>query len=190
MYSSPLVSAPKLQIAVEQPLIGGCWNLPQKEIPRPKTKKLQQVGRRDAITIKLNLIPARWVTHRLENNNTKKVLALLWRFWIPCQASQPGDLTKGLGIPRESGLEGQRDSIIAFPEDWGKTDSSLWGHKQNFEHTKTQRRAAVTPPETEPKLVLEGLLGRCGSEGLTAGMGALEGPPWRKASWSSPLILP
>ena len=48
-----------------------------KRYPTSKDKKLQQVGRRDAITIKLNLIPAGWVTHRLENNNTKEVLALL-----------------------------------------------------------------------------------------------------------------
>ena len=34
----------------------------------------------------------------------------------------------------------------------GETDSSLGGHKQNFVHIKTQRRGAVTPEETEPKL--------------------------------------
>ena len=32
------------------------------------------------IMIKSNPIHTRWVTHRLENNNTKEVLALLWRF--------------------------------------------------------------------------------------------------------------
>ena len=105
MYSSPLVRAPKLQIAVEQPLIGGRWNLPQKETPRPKTKKLQQVGRECAIVIKSNPMTTGWVTHRLENNNIKEILALLWRFWILHQAYQPDDLTKGLGISRESGLE-------------------------------------------------------------------------------------
>ena len=40
--------------------------------------------------IKSNPIPARRVTHRLENNYTKEVLPLLWWFWAPCQASQPG----------------------------------------------------------------------------------------------------
>ena len=34
----------------------------------------------------------------------------------PCQVSQPEDPTKGLGIPRESGLEGQWDLIRALPE--------------------------------------------------------------------------
>jgi len=38
----------------------------------------------------------------------------------PHQASQPRDLTKGLGIPRESGLEGQQDLIIGLPQDWRK----------------------------------------------------------------------
>ena len=32
-----------------------------------------------------------------------------------------------------------------------ETDSSLGGHKQNFAHTNTQRRGAVTPKETKPK---------------------------------------
>ena len=43
---------------------------------------------------------------------------LLGRFGKPRQASQPGDLTKGLGIPRESHLEGQRDLITRFPQEW------------------------------------------------------------------------
>ena len=45
---------------------------------------------------------------------------------IFCQASQPGDPTKGLGIPRESGLEGQRDLIIELPQDWGKQRLQSW----------------------------------------------------------------
>ena len=53
---------------------------------------------RGDITIKSNPIPARLVTHKLENNNTKEVLPLLWRYLAPCQASQPGDLAKGLWI--------------------------------------------------------------------------------------------
>ena len=43
----------------------------------------------------------------------------------------------------------------------------LRGHEQNLACTKTQRKAAVTPQETEPKLpaIVEGLLWRCGSAG-------------------------
>ena len=49
-----------------------------KDTPRPNTKKKpQQDGRRGTIMIKSNTIPAGWVIHRLEKNNTKEVLALL-----------------------------------------------------------------------------------------------------------------
>ena len=57
-----------------------------------------------------------------------------------------------MGIPGESGLEGQQGLIIGLPEGWGTRDSSLGGHKQNFACTKTQRREAVSPQETEPPL--------------------------------------
>ena len=80
----------------------------KKNMLHPKTKKKpQQDSRRGTITIKSNLIPAKRVIHKLENNNTKEVLPLLLRFETPRQASQPGDPTKGLGITRESDLEGQ-----------------------------------------------------------------------------------
>jgi len=37
------VKAPKLQLAVEQPWTGGCWNPPKKkDTPCPKTKKKLQ----------------------------------------------------------------------------------------------------------------------------------------------------
>ena len=121
-----------------------CWTTidrralePTKDTPCPKTKKPQQDSRGCAIMIKSNPIPTGWVTHRLENDNTKEVLTLLWRFWTPHQASQPGDPTKGLGVPRESGLEGQWDLIIGLPEDWGNRNTSLGGHKQNFACTRT-----------------------------------------------------
>ena len=38
----PPVRAPKSQLAVEQPLIGECWNPPEKDIPCLKTKKRLQ----------------------------------------------------------------------------------------------------------------------------------------------------
>ena len=65
--------------AVEQPLTEGCWNTPKKkkDTQHPKTKKSLRDNRRGAIMIKSNTIPARWATHRQENNNTKEVLALL-----------------------------------------------------------------------------------------------------------------
>ena len=120
-----------------------------------------------------------WVHHRLENNNTKKLLALLWRFWIPCQASQPGDLTKGLGIPRESGFEGQGDLLQAFQRTGGNRDSSLGGHIQNVMLTKTQRRGAVTTQEG-PKLP-------AGVGGPPAEMWVSRGSPQGQEHWKVPL---
>ena len=45
----------------------------------------------------------------------------------PTSGFQPGVLTTGLGIPRESDLEGQRDLIIELPQDWGKQRLVLEG---------------------------------------------------------------
>ena len=64
--------------------------------------------------IKLNPIPARWVTHKLEKNNTKELLPLLQRFWTPHQSSQSGDLTKGLGIPGDLTLKASRIFLQDF----------------------------------------------------------------------------
>ena len=92
-----------------------CWTiidrktleLTKKDTPHTKTKeKAQWDGRRGTISIKLNAITARRVTHKLENNYTTEVHPLEWRFWAPRQASQPGGLVTGGGIPRESDLEG------------------------------------------------------------------------------------
>ena len=50
----------------------------KKDTLHPKTKKKpQQYDRRGIIMIKSNPIPTWWATHRLENNNTKEVLAPL-----------------------------------------------------------------------------------------------------------------
>ena len=105
-----------------------------------------------AITIKSNPRPARWATHKLQNNNTKEVLPLLWWFWASCQASQPGDLTKGLGIPRESDLEGQQDLIIGLPQGWEKQRFYCWRAQTKFACTKTQGKGSVILQETEPDL--------------------------------------
>jgi len=78
VYSSPPVTVPRSQIAVEQPSTGECWNPPKKDTLQPKTqKKLQKDGRRGTIMIKSSPIPSRWVIHKLENNNPKEVLPLL-----------------------------------------------------------------------------------------------------------------
>ena len=76
-HSSP-ARAPKSQLTVEQSSTGGCWNLLKEDTPSPKTKnKPQQDGRRGVIMIKSNPTAAGWVTHKLENNNSREVLPLL-----------------------------------------------------------------------------------------------------------------
>ena len=150
MHSSPPMRAPKLQLAVEQPSTRGHWNPPKKDTPHPVAKKKPQWdGRRGVITIKLNTILPGWVTYKLENNNTKELLTLL--FWTSRQVSQPGDPAKGLGIPRESGLDSQQYLLIGLPEDWGKQRLKSWRAQTKFSCTKTQRRGAGSPQETESK---------------------------------------
>ena len=45
MCSSPPVRAPKLQLAIKQPLTEGCWNPPEEDTTRPKTKKKPHIQR-------------------------------------------------------------------------------------------------------------------------------------------------
>ena len=109
-------------------MIRGLWNPPKKDTSYPKTKKKpQQDGGRDTIKIKSNLLPAVWVTHKLENYTTKEVLPFLGRFQTPHQGSQPGDPTMGLGIPSKSDLEDQWELTIGLPQDWGKQTPVLDG---------------------------------------------------------------
>ena len=151
--SSPSWRAPKSHLAVEQLAVNRrMLNLLKTDTSCPKTKKPQQDSRRGTIMIKSNPIPPRWMTHRLENSNTKEVLPLFWRFRTPCQGSQPGDLTKGLGTPRDLTLKASGTWLQDFHGTGGNRDFSLGGHKQNLANTKTQRKGAVNPQETEPKL--------------------------------------
>jgi len=82
--------------------------------------------------IKSNSIPIGWVTHKLENNDTKEVLPLLWGFWAPHQASQPEDPGKVLGIPRKPDHEASRIWWQDFHKTEGNRDSTLQRHKQNL----------------------------------------------------------
>ena len=93
------------------------------------------------------------MTHKQENINTKKQKSspTVVNVLAPHQASQPGDLTLGLGIPRESGLEGQWDLIIGLPQDWGKQRLQSWRAQTKFcAHQDSEERSS-DPVETEPK---------------------------------------
>ena len=58
----------------------------------------------------------------------------------------------------------------------GQGKQALGGHKQNLVHTRTQKKGAVTPPETEldlPVSVLECPGGGVGQQWPVAGPGTL-----------------
>ena len=55
------------------------------------------------------------------------------------------------GSNKGTDLEGQGDLITGLPQDWGKQRLQPWRAQQNLACTKTQRKGAVTPQETEPK---------------------------------------
>ena len=73
--------------------------------------------------IKSNPTLTRWVTHKLESNNTKK-------FSHCCEDFEPHVRLPGLGIqhrecPRESDLECQRDLNLGLPQYWENTNKIL-----------------------------------------------------------------
>ena len=88
-------------------------------------------------------------THKLENNYTKEVLALLRKFLNPQQISQPEDLTKGLRNPREFDFEGQGDMITELSQDWGNrlleaTNKTLCTPGPRRKEKCTQKRLSQT----------------------------------------------
>ena len=115
------------------------------------------------------------MTHRQENSNAKEVLSLLRRIWAPHQAPQPGDLAKGLGIPRESDFEGHWGGGGGW---WAE---NLGRHKQNLVCITTQGRGAVSPQETEPDLPVS--VWASPAEAWV-GSGPPQGErPWEQQSW-------
>ena len=185
MHSSPLAGSPKSQLAIEQPSTGECWNPAKKDIPHPKTNtKPQPDDRKGAIMIKSNPMPAGWMTHKLENNKAKELIPHLWRSWIPCQASQPGDLTKGLN------LKASKIWLQDFHRRGGNRDSSLGGRNKIL-HAPIPRGKEQWPHRRLNQsylLVLEGLLWRYGSaKAYHRDGGTGSSSPWRcpwcKPSW-------
>ena len=70
-----------------------------------------------------NPIPNRWATQKSENNNTKEVLPLLWRFWAPHQPSQAGE---GTGYPQGVWLWRPVGFDYRLSQDWGKQRLHSW----------------------------------------------------------------
>lgn len=138
------------------------------------------------------------MTHKLETSNIKEVLPLFWRFWATCQASHPGDLTNGLGIPRESDFEGQRDLITWLLQDWGKENLQAWqAQTKPWTHQDSEERSSDLPGDWTKTTCWcwGGLLWKCWSAGAHHGMGALAAAVWEghslcKPSSRSPLTRP
>ena len=111
VHSSPFVRTPKLQLAVEQPSAGGCWKPPER-YPMSKDKeeaaaRWEKGGDHDNIKSHTHQVGDPQTGEQECQSNWQQDcqcnLSLLWRFGTSRQAFQPGDPTKGLGIPRESG---------------------------------------------------------------------------------------
>ena len=149
MHSSSPARAPKLQLAVEQPLTGECWK-PPKRIPHVQKQRSHSkmvVG----VQTQQNQIPyppGGWPTD--------------WRTIIPkkfshyCEVSEPHIKLPSLEIwhrdwesPGNLSLSTSRIWLKDFQRIRGNRDSSLEEHKQNFTCTKTQRSSDPTGDWTE-----------------------------------------
>ena len=76
--------------------------------------------------IKLNPITPGWMTHKREKKKYQRSSLSVVKVLSPRQASQPGDLTKELGMPREPDLEDHQDLITGLTQDWGKDRLQSW----------------------------------------------------------------
>lgn len=111
----------------------GCWTSINSESARTHQKKIAHIKRqrscsereRCVITIKSNPIPARSVTQKLENNDTKGVLHC-------CESSEPtsgfpawGSNKRAWKSPRNLTLEGLTKDWNRDPGFWS-TNKTLW----------------------------------------------------------------
>ena len=100
MCSSPPEIAPKLQLAVEQPLTGGYWSSPKTDISCPKTKQKPQRDRK--IKTWESEIPYR---PGAGTTNWRRIIPKSFSHW--CEGSEPHIRLPGLGIwHRDWNLQG------------------------------------------------------------------------------------
>ena len=162
-----------------------------KDTPGPKTKKKQQWdGRRSTTTVKSNPIPAGWVTHKLENNNTKK-------FWRCCegsesQSSRPGNSKQGLWILRESDLEQQWDLIIGLSEEWEKKTPVLKATSKILHASRLRGKEQCTHRRLNQNYLLfwRASCGGLGQQGLPEGRGHREHQARKAPLGMNPLGVP
>ena len=136
-----------------------------------------------------NEMPSPWgkVLHKLGNSNTKEVLPLLWRFSTTCHASQPGEPTKGLGIPRKSDHEGQRHLIIRLPQKWGEQILQSWRTQtKSCTHQDLQERSS-NPTGCWTKLPSN--VGGSPEEAWVSQGSPQRQKHWEPQSWKVPLAV-
>ena len=109
-------------------------------LQRQRRSHSEMVGRKAAITIKLNPMPAEWVTYKLENNNTKVVLFTVVKILNPMSGFPAWGSDKGTGNPQRIWPWSQQDLIIGFPQDRGKRRLQSW-------RTQTKSCARKNPEE-------------------------------------------
>ena len=168
----------------------------KKYSPRPKTKKKlkQDDGEAQSKWNQISYPSGGWPTNcRI----IPKLFSPCSEYSEPHQDSRPGDLPKGLGIPRESDLEGQQDLIIRLPQDWGKQRFQSWRAQiKPCMHPRLRGKKQWLHRSQNYLLVLDSLLWRSGLAGLTTGgMGGLTAavwkvPLWHKISWRPQLTGP
>ena len=125
------------------------------------------------------------MTHKLQNNHTKEILALLRKFWDSQQIYQPGDLARELRTPKEFDCRGQWDLITELTQDWGNrllegTNKTLGapgpGRKEQGPHkglTQTCPWVSRSPWQRRGSAVYCSRVG--GTECSSACLGPLEG---------------
>ena len=109
--SSPLARAPKLQLAVEQPLTGGCWNPPKKK--RPHIQRQRRSCNHDK---------TKSHTHKVDDSQTREKYQrsspTVMKVLRPTSGFTAWRSIKGTKSPREYNL-GQLDLITGL----AKTDT-------------------------------------------------------------------
>ena len=157
----------------------------KKGTPCPKTKKKPQWDGR------------RGCHHSEVKSHTRQVGDLQTRTIIPkkfshsCKGSEPHIRLPSLGIqqkdwefPRNLALRARGIWLQAF-----QTETPVLEGTYKILHRPRPRGEEQWPPqETEPKLPAS--VGGPAVEAWVGGRGALEGSPWCKPFWNSPLILP
>ena len=138
-----------------------------------------------------------WVTHKLENNNTKEVHSLLWRFLAPHQASQLGVQQRDWESPGNLTLKASRIWLQDFHGTGGNRLHSWRTQTRSCMHQDPGERSSdPTEDWTRPKCWCWRVsCGGVGQQWLATGIRALtaavlQGAPWNKSSWRSPLTLP